>query len=72
MTDLPGEIQRRIDAGEMPDPIWYVGRAGPSVQDILDAEGDELLRLQGREPAVACATDERHRRARNLKGETSP
>ena len=44
--DLPGDVKRRIDSGEAPDPMWYVGRVGPSVQDVLDADGDELARLQ--------------------------
>jgi hypothetical protein len=46
LFELPGDVRRQIDAGEIPDPIWYVGRTGPSVQDVLDADGDELERLR--------------------------
>ncbi len=47
--ELPGDVLRRIETGEAPDPMWYVGRTGPSVQDVLDAEGDELERLRRRQ-----------------------
>ena len=43
---LPREVQRQIDNGEIPDPIWYVGRLGPSVQDVLDASDEELARMR--------------------------
>src|SRR4051794_24857331 len=39
---LPVDVQKRIDAGEAPDPIWYVGRVGPSAQDVLHASPEEL------------------------------
>ncbi len=44
--ELPGEIQRRIDRGEIPDPMWYIGRSGPGIQEVLDAQGPDLARLQ--------------------------
>jgi hypothetical protein len=39
---LPGEVQRRIDSGDLADPMWYVGRIGPSVEDVLDATEGEI------------------------------
>jgi hypothetical protein len=50
---LPGDVRRAILSRDTPDPIWYVGRTGPSVQDVLDAQGDDLAKLRAlvREPA---------------------
>ncbi len=61
--ELPGEIQRRIDEGETPDPMWYVGRRGPGVQEVLDAEGPELAKLQ----AAADEADSRRLAATSLR-----
>jgi hypothetical protein len=46
MERLPGDVQRKIDTGEAEDPMWYVGRTGPSVEEVLDAEGPELQELE--------------------------
>src|SRR4051812_31158403 len=40
--DLPGEVRRAIQAGDLENPMWYAGRLGPSVSDVLHAEGEEL------------------------------
>jgi hypothetical protein len=47
-AELPGDVRRTIAAKEAPEPIWYVGRVGPSVQDVLDAQGEELAHLERR------------------------
>lgn len=44
--ELPGDVVRRIATGDIPDPMWYVGRTGPSVQDVLDADDTEFERLK--------------------------
>lgn len=61
--ELPGEIQRRIDEGEIPDPMWYVGRMGPGAQEVLDAEGPELAEFQ----AAADEADSRRLAAASLR-----
>jgi hypothetical protein len=43
---LPGDVQARIDSGEVPDPMWYVGRLGPSALDVLHAGPEELERFR--------------------------
>jgi hypothetical protein len=43
---LPGDVQARIDRGEAPDPMWYVGRSGPSALDVLHADPEELERFR--------------------------
>jgi hypothetical protein len=43
---LPGDVQARIDRGEAPDPMWYVGRLWPSALDVLHAGPGELERFR--------------------------
>jgi hypothetical protein len=43
---LPGDVQARIDSGEAPDPMWYVGRLWPSALDVLHAGPEELERFR--------------------------
>lgn len=71
--ELPGDVQRRIASGEAPDPIWYVGRIGPSVQDVLDADGEELARLTKREQSLPSnGNGNGHPPARNRRRRQAP
>jgi hypothetical protein len=59
MEELPGDVQRKIDSGEInEDPMWYFGRSGPSVEEVLDAEGSELAELEDRAREIEASTQQ--------------
>lgn len=42
---LPADVRREIEARVLEDPMWYAGRLGIGVEEVLDANDETLARL---------------------------
>jgi hypothetical protein len=60
LSDIPGDVRRRVEAGEIPDPMWYAGRLGPSATDVASASTAEFMALT----ELRQEFEEQHRRDR--------
>ncbi|MBF6620481.1 MAG: hypothetical protein ITG02_09665 [Patulibacter sp.] len=45
LLDIPGDVRHRVQAREIPDPMWFAGRVGPSGYDVARADTAEFTAL---------------------------